>query len=831
MGVCRCRHDGVQCDAASRRKRRGGGLPVLPLLLLLLAAAAAVPACGQRSDGVVIAQADLQGLQAIRQALVDPRGFLSGWNGTGLDACSGGWAGIKCARGKVVAIQLPFKGLAGALSDKVGQLTALRRLSFHDNIIGGQIPPAIGFLRDLRGVYLHNNRFAGAVPPALGGCALLQTLDLSGNYLSGSIPSSLANATRLYRINLAYNNLSGVVPSSLTSLPFLESLELGNNNLSGVMPPAIGNLRLLHGLSLGNNLISGSIPEGIGNLSNLRSLDLSDNLLGASIPASLCNLNSLVELNLDGNDIGGHIPECFDGLKNLTKLSLKRNVLDGEIPATVGNLSALSLLDVSENNLTGEIPASLSDLANLSSFNVSYNNLSGPVPVALSNKFNSTSFVGNLQLCGFNGSAICTSVSSPVVSPSPPLPLSERRTRKLNKKELIFAVGGILLLFLLLFCCVLLFWRKDKKEEQSSSTKKTAKDATATKTVGKPGSGAGSGTDGGGDGGGKLVHFDGPLSFTADDLLCATAEILGKSTYGTVYKATMEDGSYVAVKRLREKIAKSQKEFEAEVNALGKLRHPNLLALRAYYLGPKGEKLLVFDYMPKGNLATFLHARAPDSSPVDWPTRMNIAMGVARGLHHLHTDANMVHGNLTSNNILLDEGNNAKIADCGLSRLMSAAANSSVIAAAGALGYRAPELSKLKKANTKTDIYSLGVVMLELLTGKSPGDTTNGLDLPQWVASVVEEEWTNEVFDLELMKDAAAGSETGEELVKALKLALHCVDPSPPARPEAQQVLRQLEQIKPTIAVSAASSFTGEPSHTTATATSITDDTKSTITE
>ena len=114
-------------------------------------------------------------------------------------------------------------------------------------------------------------------------------------------------------------------------------------------------------------------------------------------------------------------------------------------------------------------------------------------------------------------------------------------------------------------------------------------------------------------------------------------------------------------------------------------------------------------------------ARAPDSSPVDWPTRMNIAMGLARGLHHLHTDANMVHGNITSNNILLDEGNDAKIADCGLSRLMSAAANSSVIAAAGALGYRAPELSKLKKANTKTDIYSLGVVMLELLTGKSPG--------------------------------------------------------------------------------------------------------------
>ncbi|KAJ4732097.1 Leucine-rich repeat protein kinase family protein [Rhynchospora pubera] len=256
--------------------------------------------------------------------------------------------------------------------------------------------------------------------------------------------------------------------------------------------------------------------------------------------------------------------------------------------------------------------------------------------------------------------------------------------------------------------------------------------------------------------GGKLVHFDGPLAFTADDLLCATAEIMGKSTYGTVYKATLEDGSQVAVKRLREKIAKNQKEFETEVNALGKLRHPNLLALRAYYVGPKGEKLLVFDYMPKGSLASFLHARAPDT-PIDWPTRMKIAMCVSRGLLHLHTEASMVHGNLTSANILLDDKSNAKVSDYGLSRLMSATANTNMIATAGALGYRAPELSKLKKANPKTDVYSLGVVILELLTGKSPSDTTNGLDLPQWVASVVEEEWTNEVFDLELMKDAAAG--------------------------------------------------------------------------
>lgn len=198
--------------------------------------------------------------------------------------------------------------------------------------------------------------------------------------------------------------------------------------------------------------------------------------------------------------------------------------------------------------------------------------------------------------------------------------------------------------------------------------------------------------------------------------------------------------------------------------------------------------------------AFFISARGPDT-PIDWPMRMNIAIGVARGLHHLHTDVNMVHGNLTSSNILLDAEGSPKIADYGLSRLMSAAANSNAIATAGALGYRAPELSKLKKASAKTDAYSLGVVLLELLTGKPAGETTNGLDLPQWVASVVKEEWTNEVFDLELVREPA---ETGDELVNTLKLALHCVDPLPAARPDVHEVLRQLEEIKPELAVAPA---------------------------
>ncbi|KAL4296660.1 hypothetical protein GQ457_12G008300 [Hibiscus cannabinus] len=237
---------------------------------------------------------------------------------------------------------------------------------------------------------------------------------------------------------------------------------------------------------------------------------------------------------------------------------------------------------------------------------------------------------------------------------------------------------------------------------------------------------AGTEVEAGGEMGGKLVHFDGPSVFTADDLLCATAEIMEKITYGTAYKATLEDGNQVSVKRLREKTTKGLRELETEADALRKIRYLNLLALRAYYLGSKREKLLVFDYMPIGSLASFLHA---------------------------------------------------------------------------------PELSKLKNASTNTDVYSLRVIILELLTGKSSGEPMNGMDLPQWVASIVKEEWTNEVFDLELMRDAPT---INDELLNTLKLALHCVDPSPAAWSEAQQVLQQLEETKPEMAAAIVAAGQGD---------------------
>ncbi|KAI7727752.1 hypothetical protein M8C21_013142 [Ambrosia artemisiifolia] len=215
----------------------------------------------------------------------------------------------------------------------------------------------------------------------------------------------------------------------------------------------------------------------------------------------------------------------------------------------------------------------------------------------------------------------------------------------------------------------------------------------------------------------------------------------------------------------------------------------------AYYLN-KEDKLLVYDYMPKGSIATFLHGQ---SKPwVDWPTRMQIAKGVARGLHSLHTHHNIIHGNLTSSNVFLDENINPKISDFGLSQLITVAPNSNISTTAGVLGYQAPELSKLKKASTKTDVYSFGVIMLELLTGKSPGKMEDQ-DLPQWVGSVIESESIIEVIDLELLRHTPFAE---DEMVNTLHLAMDCVSKLPHLRPGVQQVLQQLEEIRSETAIS-----------------------------
>ncbi|KAK6158320.1 hypothetical protein DH2020_005634 [Rehmannia glutinosa] len=272
----------------------------------------------------------------------------------------------------------------------------------------------------------------------------------------------------------------------------------------------------------------------------------------------------------------------------------------------------------------------------------------------------------------------------------------------------------------------------------------------------------------------------------------ASAEVLGKGTFGTAYRAIMEDATMVVVKRLKD-VNVGKKEFEQQMSLIGNIKHENVIELRAYYYS-KDEKLMVYDYYREGSLASMLHGkRGDDRTPLDWETRLNLAIGAAKGIARIHTEngGKLVHGNVKSSNVFLNSRRFGCVSDLGLSTIMSALSPP----IARAAGYRAPEVTDTRKALQPSDVYSFGVILLELLTGKSPVHTINGdeiVHLVWWVHSVVREEWTAEVFDVELLRYP----NIEEELVEMLQIALACVVRIPDQRPKMSEVVKMIENVR-----------------------------------
>ncbi|CAI0408580.1 unnamed protein product [Linum tenue] len=292
----------------------------------------------------------------------------------------------------------------------------------------------------------------------------------------------------------------------------------------------------------------------------------------------------------------------------------------------------------------------------------------------------------------------------------------------------------------------------------------------------------------------KLVFFDGcNYAFDLEDLLRASAEVLGKGTFGMAYKAILEDATTVVVKRLKE-VGAGKRDFEQQMDIVGGIRHENVVELKAYYFS-KDEKLMVCDYYARGSVSAMLHAkRGHERVPLDWETRMQIAIGAACGISCIHqaNGGKFVHGNIKSSNIFLNPTTGyGCVSDVGLSAVMSALAPPISRAA----GYRAPEVTDTRKATQASDVYSFGVVLLELLTGKSPIHTTGGdeiIHLVRWVHSVVREEWTAEVFDVELLRYP----NIEEEMVEMLQIAMSCVVRVPDQRPKMDEVVKLLEGVR-----------------------------------
>ncbi|CAA7400202.1 unnamed protein product [Spirodela intermedia] len=538
-------------------------------------------------------------------------------------------------------------------------------------------------------------------------------------------------------------------------------------------------------------------------LDQLRILDLRGNRLNGSLaPAFL--LPNLRLLYLSRNDFSGNIPAAgLARLPRLIRLDLSDNSLTGPIPSAVAlaHIPGLRTLRLQDNLLIGGIPDVAAAIPSLKDFNVSNNQLSGKVPDAVQAKFGNVSFAGNAGLCGSRAPLLLCSSTGRVggtMSPPPPsVPPIVPSTLTSEFGSLSAGSGG---------------------NTSGTEPGKRGGDGWAQKMCplaivgiannGEKGDGGMIHRDSNNTynpdaaaevhGSSSLVFFDKRRGFELEDLLRASAEMLGKGSLGTVYRAVLESGYAVAVKRLKDANPCSRIEFERYMKVVGGLRHPNLVRLRAYYYAAQ-EKLLVYDYQPNGSLFSLLHGNRgrPQRVPLDWTARIALVMGASRGLafiHEQYSSARIPHGNLKSSNILLDKNGSPCLSDFGLALLLNPAD-----ATARLGGYRAPEQTETRTLSQEADVYGFGVVLLEVLTGRVPsqcggddGGGTVGIDLPEWVRSVVREEWTAEVFDAELMRY----KNIEEDMVAMLQVAMACVGPRPEERPRMCEVVKMIEDIR-----------------------------------
>ncbi|GAB2269929.1 hypothetical protein Dimus_004847 [Dionaea muscipula] len=507
--------------------------------------------------------------------------------------------------------------------------------------------------------------------------------------------------------------------------------------------------------------------------------------LGGIISPSIGKLNRLQRLALHENSLHGMIPNELSNCSDLRALYLRANYLQGGIPSEIGNLSFLTILDLSSNSLKGAIPSSLGRLTRLRYLNLSTNFFSGEIPDfgALS-AFGNSSFIGNLDLCGRQVHKPCrTSLGFPVVLPHAasdevdPVP-TKKSSSRYTRGILIGAMttSAVALVALVAFLWV---WFLSKKE-------RAVKRYTEVKKQVEP------------DAGTKLITFHGDLPYPSFEIIeklesLDEEDVVGSGGFGTVYRMVMNDCGTFAVKKIDRGREGSDQVFERELEILGSIKHINLVNLRGYCRLPSS-KLLIYDYLTNGSLDDYLHERDDDEeTTLNWNDRLKIALGSARGLAYLHHDCypRIVHRDVKSSNILLDENLEPHVSDFGLAKLLVDEDAYVTTVVAGTFGYLAPEYLQSGRATEKSDVYSFGVLLLELVTGRRPTDPyffSEGLNVVGWLNALLKENRLEDVVD---RRCTDADAETMEAV---LDIAARCTNPKPDDRPSMNEVLQLLEQ-------------------------------------
>jgi len=529
-------------------------------------------------------------------------------------------------------------------------------------------------------------------------------------------------------------------------------------------------------------------------------------VLSGGIPADIGSCAELRYLYLHGNRLDGQILEGFFSLRVLQRFDLSNNRFAGGVSPDFNRLQRLASLYLENNSLNGTLPSNL-DLPKLQLFTVSRNNLTGPVPKSLA----------GMPASAFNGTGLCGEPLAPCPTPPPPPPspspppapgtANGSSSRKLSTGAIAgIAAGGAVAFLVLIAAIFFLCFRCQRTMAEKSAAAAAAADSdldaspesVTVASMDKKNATRWSSQATAAGNAKKLVFLGAApdAAYDLESLLHASAEEIGKGWLGTTYRSTLEGGAAtVAVKRLR--VAPiPEREFRDKVIALGALRHDNLVPLRAYFYS-REEKLIVYDFVGAGSLCSLLHGSSSGAgaSParLDFAARARIALAAARGVAFVHGagGARSCHGNIKSTNVLVtDARDGAYVTDHGILQLVGAH-----VPLKRVTGYRAPEVTDPRRASQETDVYSFGVLLLELLTGKPPVNSvpgsTDGVDLPLWVRTVVQEEWTSEVFDATIAIEERAE----EEMMRLLQLGIECTEQRPDRRPTMAQVEARIERI------------------------------------
>ncbi|KAG6396119.1 hypothetical protein SASPL_142259 [Salvia splendens] len=718
-----------------------------------------------------------------------PNNFFSGKISDGLSNCK-----------KLHFLDLSLNKLSGGINDKL-PVPCMTFFDISGNSLSGPIPefeyeecPPIQSINvDAFDVYDpslayvtyfgYRNQIETALPVNRIGASLLVMHNFGSNNLNGPLQAMPVSSSRLgkqtaYAFLAGGNNLTGSFLGAFSEKCDLAGgiiVNVTNNRLFGQVPADIAELcKTLTVLDVSSNQISGSLPPTIGDMASLRVLDVSRNLLQGPVPASLGRIKDLRFLSLSGNKLDGPIPPSLGQLQSIEVLDLSSNVLSGGIPDVLVKLRNLTVLLLNNNRLSGPIPLGIASVSTLSAFNVSFNDLSGPLPV-LSNVIKCDSFVGNPSLrCSPSSPSDQRGGTGDDGTISPASPSRKRGKGSLRSVEIASITSATAIVSVLIALVVLfLYTRKCKPRSRVSGT--VRKEVIVFNEIAVP------------------LTYENVVRGTGG---FNTNNCIGNGGFGATFKAEIAPGVLVAIKRLAIGRFQAIQQFDAEIKTLARLRHRNLVMLIGYHAS-ETEMFLIYNYLPGGNLEKFIQERS--SRAVDWRVLHKIALDVAHALAYLHDQCvpRVLHRDVKPSNILLDQDHNAYLSDFGLARLLGTSETHATTGVAGTFGYVAPEYAMTCRVSDKADVYSYGVVLLELISDKKALDPSfssygNGFNIVAWACMLLRQGRAKELFTAGLWDVGPH-----DDLVEILHLAVVCTVETLSNRPTMKQVVRRLKQLQP----------------------------------